>query len=156
MPTPEALAGGSGGDGRSKGDGGGREGGGGEGGGGDVANFHRVLFDKERDNFYEEPVQQAQLSATLLRAALSRAAPPHAAAAAARWHGALLARKGLATRDCSVPLLGGGDEAFLWETRIALALWAVAPTEQGSACGAAWPLEDPPLAVAELLHGPVA
>ena len=166
MPTPEALAGGSGGDARSQGEGGagagaggeggGGEGGGGEGDGGDVANFHRVLFDKERDNFYEEPVQQAQLSATLLRAALSRAAPPHAAAAAARWHGALLARKGLATRDCSVPLLGGGDEAFLWETRIALALWAVAPTEQGSACGAAWPLEDPPLAVAELLHGPVA
>ena len=136
------------------GEGGGGEGGGGEGDGGDVANFHRVLFDKERDNFYEEPVQQAQLSATLLRAALSRAAPQHAAAAAARWHGALLASKGLATRDSSVPLLGGGDEAFLWETRIALALWAVAPTEQGSACGAAWPLEDPPLAVAELLHGP--
>ena len=51
----------------------------------------------------------------------------------------------------SAPLLGGGAEAFLWETRIALALWAVAPTEQDPACGAAWPLEDPPLAVVELL-----
>ena len=157
MPTPEALGGGSGGDGRSKGENGGSggagggEGSGGEGGGGGVANFHRVLFDKERDNFYEEPVQQAQLSATLLRAALSRTAAPHAAAAAARWHGTLLARQGSATRDSSAPLLGGGPEAFLWETRIALALWAVAPTEQEPACGAAWPLEDPPLATAELL-----
>ena len=152
MPTPEALGGGSRDDGPSKGEGGGNGGaGGGEGGGGGVANFHRVLFDKERDNFYEEPVQQAQLSATLLRSALSRTAAPHAAAAAARWHGTLLARQGAATRDSSAPLLGGGAEAFLWETRIALALWAVAPPEQDPACGAAWPLEDPPLAVAELL-----
>jgi hypothetical protein len=152
MPTPEALGGGSRDDGPSKGEGGGNGGaGGGEGGGGGVANFHRVLFDKERDNFYEEPVQQAQLSATLLRSALSRTAAPHAAAAAARWHGTLLARQGAATRDSSAPLLGGGPEAFLWETRIALALWAVAPPEQDPACGAAWPLEDPPLAVAELL-----
>ena len=119
-----------------------------------MANFRRVLFDKERDNFYEEPVQQAQLSATLLRAALSRIAAPHAAAAAARWQGTLLARKGSATRDSSAPLLGGGAEAFLWETRIALALWAVAPTEEDPACGAAWPLEDPPLAVVELLGPP--
>ena len=160
MPTPEALGGGSGGDSRSKGEDGGSGGaGGGEGGGGEgdcggVANFRRVLFDKERDNFYEEPVQQAQLSATLLRAALSRIAAPHAAAAAARWQGTLLARKGSATRDSSAPLLGGGAEAFLWETRIALALWAVAPTEQDPACGAAWPLEDPPLAVVELLGPP--
>ena len=111
-----------------------------------MANFHRFLFDKEKDNFYEEPVQQAQLSASLLRGALSRAAP-HAAAAAARWRGVLLAKQRSATRDSSAPLLGGGPEAFLWESRVALALWAVAPTEQQ-----AWPLEDPPLAVAELLQ----
>ena len=42
------------------------------------------------------------------------------------------------------------------EVGVALERLCTRTTEQGPACGAAWPLEDPPLAVAELLHGPVA
>ena len=131
-----------------------------DGGGGVAASSgERQLFEREADNFHEEPLQQAHLGAYLLRAALRRSKHPVATQAAARWAEALRARRRGAARDAAASPLGTSRHAaspgvFLWESRIELALWAldIDWSDPDREEGDGWPSEEPPLAFAELLE----
>ena len=81
--------------------------------------------------------------ASLLRAALRHASPPapRAAAAVAAWAEALREKRRTAVRDPDASPLGadghaGSPEVFLWESRVALALWALEPAGEPGAADA--------------------